>query len=98
MTSEGGAFEYGKNDKGEQKTFTVKVKVKNTGNVPGKQVVQLYGSAPYTNGGIEKAHKVLVGFAKTKLLAKGEEDTVEITVNPYDMASFDSQDKNKILK
>ena len=94
VTSEGGAFEYGKNDKGEQKTFTVKVKVKNTGNVPGKQVVQLYGSAPYTNGGIEKAHKVLVGFAKTKLLAKGEEDTVEITVNPYDMASFDSQDKN----
>lgn len=93
VTSEGGAFEYGKDDKGNAKTFTVKVKVKNTGNEAGKQVVQLYGSAPYTNG-IEKAHKVLVGFAKTKMLAKGEEDTVEITVNPYDMASFDSQDKN----
>ena len=94
VVDEGGAFEYGKDAEGNAKTFTVKVKVKNTGNVPGKQVVQLYGSAPYTTDGIEKAHKVLVGFAKTKLLGKGEEDTVEITVNPYDMASFDSRDKN----
>ena len=81
------ALEYGK-------TFKVSVKVKNTGNVAGKQVVQLYASAPYTNGGIEKAHKVLVGFAKTKELKKNETDTVEIEVNPYDFASFDSQDKN----
>ena len=87
VTDEGGALEYGKD-------FTVKIKVKNTGDVAGKQVVQLYASAPYTAGGIEKAHKVLVGFAKTKELRKGEEETVEITVNPYDFASFDSQDKN----
>ena len=87
VANEGGAFEYGK-------TFDVSVKVKNTGDVPGKQVVQLYASAPYTAGGIEKAHKVLVGFAKTKLLAKGEEETLKITVDPYDLASFDSQDKN----
>jgi beta-glucosidase len=84
---EGEALEYGK-------TFKVQIEVKNTGDVAGKQVVQLYASAPYTAGGIEKAHKVLVGFAKTKELKKNETDTVEITVNPYDFASFDSQDKN----
>ena len=74
--------------------FEVEVKVKNTGDVAGKQVVQLYASAPYTNGGIEKPYKVLVGFAKTKLLAKNEEETVKITVDPYDFASFDSRDMN----
>ena len=75
-------------------TFEVEVKVKNTGSVPGKQVVQLYAEAPYTPGGIEKSYKVLAGFAKTKLLAANEEDTVKITVNPYDFASFDAHDKN----
>ena len=88
------ALEFGKDAEGNDKTFKVSIKVKNTGNVAGKQVVQLYASAPYTNGGIEKAHKVLVGFAKTKELKKNETDTVEIEVNPYDVASFDSQDKN----
>ncbi len=75
--------------------FNVKVKVKNTGSVAGKDVVQIYASAPYTNGGIEKAYKVLVGFAKTKLLKPNESETVTITIDPYDFASFDSQDKNK---
>ena len=75
-------------------TFDVEVKVKNTGDVAGKDVVQLYVTAPYTNGKIEKAYKVLVGFAKTKLLEPGAEDTVKITVNPYDFASFDNHDKN----
>lgn len=78
--------------KGE--TFDVEVKVENTGTVAGKQVVQLYVSAPYDTNGIEKAHKVLVGFGKTKLLAPNEEDTVKITVDPYDFASFDSHDAN----
>ena len=77
------------------KTFEVDIKVKTTGSVPGKQVVQLYAEAPYTAGGIEKAYKVLVGFAKTKLLNAGAEETVKITVNPYDFASYDSQDKNQ---
>lgn len=76
-------------------TFEVKVKVKNTGDVAGKDVVQIYASAPYTDGGIEKAYKVLAGFAKTKLLKPNESETVTITINPYDFASFDSQDKNK---
>ena len=75
-------------------SFDVQVKVKNTGEKAGKQVVQLYASAPYTKGGIEKAHKVLVGFAKTKLLKANEEETVTIKVTPYDFASFDADDKN----
>ena len=75
--------------------FEVSIKVKNTGNkYSGKDVVQLYVTAPYSANGIEKAHKVLVGFAKTKLLEPGKEDTVKITVDPYDFASFDSRDKN----
>ena len=75
-------------------TFEVSVKVKNTGTKAGKQVVQLYVTAPRTANGIEKAHKVLVGFAKTKLLQPNEEDTVKMTVDPYDFASFDNKDKN----
>ena len=74
--------------------FTVQIRVKNTGNVSGKQVVQLYAQAPYTSTQIEKAHKVLVGFAKTHELAKDQAEVVEITVNPYDFASFDSLDAN----
>lgn len=74
--------------------FDVQIKVKNTSKVSGKQVVQLYAEAPYTAGGIEKSYKVLVGFAKTKLLAENEEETVTITVDPYDFASYDSHDKN----
>lgn len=76
------------------KDFEVSVKVKNTGSVAGKQVVQLYVEAPYTSGGIEKAYKVLCGFGKTKLLEPGKEDTVKITVNPYYFASFDNKDAN----
>ena len=75
--------------------FEVEVKVKNTGNKAGKQVVQLYAEAPYEEGKIEKAYKVLAGFAKTKLLNPGAEETVTITVNPYDFASFDSHDLNE---
>ena len=75
-------------------TFDVEIKVKNTGTVAGKQVVQLYAESPYQNGGIEKAYKVLVGFAKTDLLQPGKEETVTITVDPYDFASFDNHDKN----
>ena len=50
----------------------VEVTVTNTGSVAGKDVVELYASTPYLAGEIEKAHVVLAGFAKTKLLAPGE--------------------------
>ena len=75
-------------------TITVPVTVKNTGSVAGKEVVQLYASAPYTLGGIEKAHKVLVGFAKTKLLQPGESETVTVSFEPYSAASYDYRDAN----
>lgn len=75
-------------------TITVPVTVKNTGSVAGKDVVQLYASASYTLGGIEKAHKVLVGFAKTKLLQPGESETVTVSFDPYSAASYDYRDAN----
>ena len=76
-------------------SMTFRVKVTNTGSVPGRDVVQLYVTPPYTEGGIEKSAKVLVGFAKTDVLAKGASQTVEITVDsPYLYASYDCYDKN----
>ena len=76
------------------KDFEVEVKVKNTGAVAGKEVVQLYVEAPYVSGKIEKPYKVLCAFGKTKLLEPGEEDTVKLTVTPYYFASFDNSDAN----
>lgn len=73
--------------------ITVKVSVKNTGSAPGKDVVQIYAAAPYTPGGIEKAHKVLVGFAKTATIPAGESRPVEIEIDPYDFASYDYSGK-----
>lgn len=78
--------------KGE--TISVLVTVTNTGKTAGKEVVQLYASAPYEAGGIEKAHKVLVGYAKTGLLASGESETVTVTFDPYTAASYDYRDRN----
>lgn len=74
-------------------TFTVKVK--NTGDVAGKDVVQLYASLPYIRGGIEKSHVQLVDFAKTRLLAPGEEEEITFTVTPYQLASYDNNDANR---
>ena len=75
--------------------FTVEVEVTNEGSTyAGKDVVQLYVSAPYSAGGIEKAHVVLCGFAKTPLIPAGGRATVEIEVDPYDFASYDYSDAN----
>ena len=65
------------------------VEVENTGAVAGKDVVQVYYTAPYTVGGIEKSHVVLAGFAKTSLLQPGASEKVTITFAPEDMASYD---------
>lgn len=79
----------------ENKTvYTVSVKVKNTGNVAGRDVVQLYGHAPYIAGGIEKPEVLLLDFAKTKLLEPGEEQTVTVEFDPYYLASYDYLDMN----
>lgn len=77
------------------KGLTFTVKVENTGNVAGKDVVQLYVNKPYTKGGIEKAYIELVDFAKTNLLGKGESQTVTIKVDAYSLASYDYNDANK---
>ena len=79
----------------ENDTITVMVQVTNTGDVAGKDVVELYYTAPYTTGGIEKAHVVLGGFAKTKLLNPGESDVVSIELTARDMSSYDWSDANK---
>ena len=74
--------------------YSVTVKVTNSGAVAGKDVVQLYGHAPYIDGGIEKAEETLVGFAKTNLLEPGESQTLTIDFDPYYLASYDYLDKN----
>ncbi len=71
----------------EGEKLTVSAKITNAGNCAGKQVVQLYCQAP--QGKLGKASRVLVGFAKTKLLAPGESETVEITFGLDKLASFD---------
>lgn len=79
-------------DLDKQITFTVKVT--NTGSVPGKDVAQLYYSAPYYDEGIEKAHVVLADFAKTSLLAAGSSEEITVSMNVRDMASYDYSDRN----
>lgn len=72
----------------------VNIKVTNTGSVKGKDVVELYYSAPYTKGGIEKASVNLIDFGKTKLLNPGESEILSFEIDPYYMASYDCYDKN----
>ena len=67
------------------------VKVTNTGSVAGKDVVQLYVTAPYTVGGIEKASASLAAYAKTSSLAAGASETVSIEIAKEDIASYDSE-------
>lgn len=70
-------------------TYTVKVTVTNTGDRPGKDVVQIYAQSPYVAGGVEKASVNLVNFGKTKELNPGESETLLIQVNKADLASYD---------
>ncbi len=70
-------------------TLSVAVEVENTGDVEGKEVVQVYYSAPYIPGGIEKSAINLAGFAKTELLQPGEKQTVEVSFPQRDMSSWD---------
>ncbi|PST45812.1 beta-glucosidase [Bifidobacterium callitrichos] len=67
------------------------VTVTNTGDKAGKDVVEAYYNPPYTDGGIEKSSVNLVAFEKTKELAPGESETVTISFDDDDMASYDSK-------
>lgn len=71
-------------------TVSVDVTVTNTGKAPGKDVVELYYNPPYTNGGIEKASVNLVAFDKTDLLEPGQSQTVTLSFEVEDMASYDT--------
>lgn len=73
---------------------SVTVRVTNTGDVAGKDVVQLYAAPPYYQGEIEKASVNLMDFAKTGLLAPGESEDVTLGFDVYDMASYDCYDAN----
>ncbi|MFC3418310.1 glycoside hydrolase family 3 N-terminal domain-containing protein [Salinicoccus hispanicus] len=79
-------------------SIELEVEVTNTGEVAGKDVVQLYYSAPYTPGGIEKSAINLVSFEKTGSLEPGESEVLTISYDTRDMASYDISDENYILE
>ena len=76
-------------EKGDQ--IEVNVKVTNTGDVVGKEVAQVYYTAPYIVGGIEKSHVVLAGFDKTDKLEPGASQELTILFDRDDLASYDYQ-------
>ena len=73
----------------------VKVKVTNTGSVAGKEVVQLYWQAPYYEGGIEKASKVLCAFDKTDILKPKQSQELTLSFDTQDFANYDFSDANE---
>ena len=70
-------------------TITIDVTVTNTGDVAGKDVVEVYFNPPYTNGGIEKASANLIDFTKTDLLEPGASEIVTVSFDVEEMASYD---------
>lgn len=73
------------------KTGTASVTVTNTGDTAGKEVVELYVQAPYTEGGVEKAAVQLIGYAKTDVLEPGASEDVTIEFDPAYFASYDEK-------
>ncbi len=71
-------------------TIDIPVKVTNTGNYAGKSSVQIYGQAPYISGGVEKTSIELLNFGKTQELQPGASETVTVTVDLQNIASYDS--------
>lgn len=81
-------FEFGKaTAKKVGDKIVVSVSIKNTGDVAGKEVAQVYVAAPQV--AIEKPEKELKAFAKTKVLKPGESQVLTMTINQRDLASFD---------
>lgn len=81
--------------------ITIQVRVTNNGSVAGKDVVELYLTAPYDKnseeGNIEKAHVTLLDFEKTEEIQPGDYDVVEFKLTPYEFTSFDADDANNNL-
>ncbi|MBD8916566.1 MAG: beta-glucosidase [Pseudobutyrivibrio sp.] len=69
--------------------INVEIEVKNTGKVAGKDVAQVYVTAPYANGGVEKSFVELEGFAKTGMLEPGKTEKVTVSFDVEDMAAYD---------
>ena len=83
-------FSYSKPSvKAGKEGFTATITVTNTGKVAGREVVELYVAAPA--GGLEKPARELKAFAKTKMLAPGQSETVTMKVSAYEMASFNEE-------
>ena len=74
--------------------FEFVLEVTNTGDVAGKDVIEVYYTAPYYKNGIEKSYVNLVEFAKTDLINPSETKEVKINFDVYDLASYDCYDKN----
>ena len=77
---------------GEDGTISFDVTVTNTGDVAGKDVVEVYYNPPYTNGGIEKASANLIAYDKTDMLEPGASQTLSISISAEDMASYDDEE------
>lgn len=77
---------------GRKTDFSIRVKVTNTGDVAGRDVVQLYCTPPYSKGGIEKSAAVLVAYEKTRLLKPGETQEISLSFSMDDVASYDFDD------
>lgn len=77
------------NIKDDGTSLSFDVTVTNTGSVAGKDVVEVYYNPPYTNGGMEKASANLIAFEKTGLLEPGASETITVTFDKEEMASYD---------
>lgn len=82
----------------ENNEASLQVAIKNTGSVKGKEVAQIYLTAPYYAGGIEKAYVELAGFAKTAELEPGEEYFARIDIDLELLASWNTETANYILE
>lgn len=92
-------FDYGKvklSDNKFKDKLKISVDIANKGNKKGKEVVQLYISAPGSK--LKKPSKELKGFAKTKLLSPGEKQTLNFVITPADLASFDTNESSWITE
>lgn len=74
--------------------ISVTLDVVNNGNVKGQDVVELYFTAPYVQGGIEKSEVELAAFCKTQDIEPGASERVTLSFKVRDMASYDCYDKN----
>lgn len=82
--------------KADEKEVSVGVRVKNIGNYPGKEVVQVYYSAP--QGKLKKPYQELAAFVKTRELLPGEETELTVCFPTISMASYDPEDASYMLE